>query len=124
MVKRARPSWDRLLSGMQIGVFEIIWSSFRWIKGIWIRRSAGRVYFHIQTTDGLNGKEKEAFRDQIEALTNVAKGFDKASFRAGFTIRYSPRRVPRGMGYRIVMSDRVFREIARRRAPWRLDDGR
>lgn len=124
MVNRARPSWDRLLGGMQLGVFEVLWLTFRWVKGIWIRRSGGRAYFHVQATDMPNDEEPEAFHDQIETMIDVAKEVDRASFRAAFTIRYSPRRVPRGVGYRILMSDRLFREIARRRAPWRLTDGR
>jgi hypothetical protein len=71
-----------------------------------------------------NDEERQSVHDQIETMVDVAREFDKESFRSGFTIRDSQRRVPRGVGYRILMSDGVFREIARRRAPWRLEGGR
>src|SRR5438045_6171898 len=124
MIKRARPNWDRLLGGMQLGAFEVLWGVYRWVKAVWIRRSSGRLHFHVQVAELPNDEERQSFHDQIETMVDVAKEFDKESFRSGFTIRYSQRRVPRGVGYRILMSGRVFREIARRRAPSRLAWGR
>src|SRR5262249_38864842 len=32
--------------------------------------------------------------------------------------------VPQGGGYRELMSDRVFKKIAKKHAPWRLEEGR
>jgi hypothetical protein len=119
-----RPNWDRLLGGMQLGVFEVVWGVFPWIKAIWIRKSSGRAYFHIHVCEMPDEEEQEECRSQVEMLIDAAKNFDKVSFRAGYTIRYSPRRVPRGMGYRTLMSDRFFRQIARKHAPWRPERGR
>jgi hypothetical protein len=124
MIKSARPGWDRLLGGMRLGVFEILWPALPWIKAIWIRKSAGRAYVFIYATDTPNEQEREACRNQVEMMIDMANSFDKVSFRAGYTIRYSSRRVPRGMGYRTLMSDRLFQQIARKHAPWRLTQGR
>jgi hypothetical protein len=124
MIGRARPSWDRQLAGLQVGVFEALWPGFDWLRAIWVRRGAGRVHFHVQAAALPNDEERDAFGDLIGVLVEAGREVDPASFRSGFTIRYGLRRVPRGVGYRIVMSDRVFREIARKRAPWRLANGR
>jgi hypothetical protein len=40
-----------------------------------------------------------------------------------FTVQYGSA-VPNDQGYQEMMSDRIFKKIAKRHAPWRLEHGR
>ena len=124
MTKISRDKWERLLNGMSHAVFEVTWSAFPWMKQIWIKNSAGRAHFIVQVAEAVAKEEDEFCRQDAQTLVEAVRNIDPTLFPAGYTLRYSRRRVPRGMGYRTLMSDRLFREIAKKKAPWRLERGR
>jgi hypothetical protein len=122
MNKISRAKWDRMLNGMRYGVFNVMWPS-PGIKEMWVRYSGDRAHFFIHAPEMLSEDDRDHVRRNVEVMIEAGKELDRAVFRGGYEIRYGRRRVARGMGYRTLMSDRLFREIARKHAPWRLESG-
>ncbi len=128
MTKSRRTALDELLSGLQLPVFEIIWPAFRWIRGIWIKESNGEFQLFVEAATTPDEKERDDFDylmremfDEGEELLDELEPSSKHTIR--FTAEYGPS-VPKDRGYREMMSDRMFKAIAKKRAPWRLDNGR
>ncbi len=119
---------DELLPGMQHAVFELIWDAFPWIKSIWIKANKDRFYIFVEAT----ARQDEKEWDDLDYLVrNLLEGVEKlldeltpnSQHKIKHTIQHG-RSVPRDDGYRELMSDRVFKKIAKRIAPWRLENGR
>jgi hypothetical protein len=119
---------DELLVGMQHALFEIVWPLFPWIRRLWIRESDGHFHLFVEMAAVPNKKTSDNVAHHIKrTLDAVGQGLDELfpgpKHLMEHTIQYG-RSVPRNHGYRVLMSDGVFKRIAKEVAPWRLEDGR
>jgi hypothetical protein len=119
---------EKLLPGMQHAFFDTVWPTFRWIKSIWIRESAGQFCLFVEATTAQSAKEWNDF-DYLagEVFKGVERLLDElvpnSKHKIQYTIEHGPA-VPRDRGYRELMSDSVFTRIAEKHAPSRLEGGR
>jgi len=123
MTKRQLGNLAPLLPGLQLGIFEIIWPACPWIKSIWLKKGDGQVHFFIEAMNVPDEEQWESCQRHIGEMVDVAARFDEVAFSAGHTIQYGSL-IPQDEGYLELMSDRQFKEIATKHAPWRLDSGR
>jgi hypothetical protein len=128
MTEAQRTALDELLSGLRLPIFEIIWPTFRWIQSIWIKESKGQFQLFVEAIAKPDKKEAGDFDylisevfDEGEKLLDELEPNAKHPIR--FTVQYGPS-VPKDCGYQEMMSDRIFKKIAKRFAPWRLENGR
>jgi hypothetical protein len=112
-----RRSLDEELVGLQLAFFEIIWDVFPWIKSVWIKENKGEFQVFVETRAAQDDKEWDDFNYLAEEVFNAG---EKHKIR--HTILHGPD-VPKDAGYRELMSDRLFRKITKRHAPWRLENG-
>lgn len=128
MNKSQSPMLDELLPGMRVAFFEVIWPTFRWIQGIWIKENEDQFDLFVETTTPQDDKEWDDFDYLAGRVFKVAeKLLDESAPDSKHEIKHSIQHgssVPKDGGYRELMSDRVFKMIAKRHAPWRLEDGR
>lgn len=116
---------DRLLDalhGIQLGLFEVVWPTFRWIEKIWAKRDE-KINLFIQTATEPTEKSREDCKRLFEELLEVAARYhpDALDLARRYQFGLSP---PTEVGYIEVMSDDIFRQIAEKHAPWRLEHGR
>jgi hypothetical protein len=123
MTKHRRGKLDRLLPGMQLAIFEVVWAVFPWIGAIWLKRSDHLVQLFIKVASVPGEDEREDCDRLLGEVIEAGARYDAATFGGRHTIRYGYA-VPAQEGFVELMSDRVFRAIARKRAPWRLRRGR
>ena len=121
------PPLDDLLPGMRAAFFETVWPAFQWIQSIWVKDSNGELQFFVEATDEQDEKEWDDFDYLVrEVLKAGERMLDElapdSKHRVKHTIQHGPT-VPRDQGYQELMSDRVFKKIAKRLAPWRLENG-
>ena len=112
---------------MRLLFFEFMWPGFRWIESLWIREYAGQYQLFVQTAGAPESETLDRFAYLVgEILKSEERALDElvpgAKHKIEHTIQYGPS-APRDGEYQELMSDRVFRMIAKRHAPWRLDDG-
>jgi hypothetical protein len=112
MTKPQRTLLERL-PGLQLAFCEIIWPAFRWIQSVWIKESKGQFDLFVEATATQDEKEWDDF-DYLAGQV----------FNAGEKHKIHGSTVPKDRGYRELMSDRVFKAIAKKHAPWRLENGR
>ena len=117
MTERRRRKLDELLPGMQLAIFEIIWFAFPWMQSIWIKESNTQLQFFVQAAGAPGEKEWEDCQRLVKEMVDVAVP------NADHTIRYGST-VPQAEGYLELMSDGLFKRIAKEVAPWRLDIAR
>ena len=128
MSKPRSPTLDELLPGMQLAFFDTVWPAFQWIQSIWVK--AGRDQFHlfVVATAEQDKKEWDDFDDLAGAVfKSVERALDEREPNSKHKIEYTIQNgltVPQDDGYRELMSDGVFKRIAKRDAPWRLEGGR
>ena len=128
MNKSPSPILDELLPEMQVGFFEAIWPTFRWIHGIWIKENQGQLQLFVEATAPQEDKEWDDFNYLTGSVFRIAEELldelePASKHKIRHTIQHGPS-VPKDQGYRELMSDRVFKRIAKRDAPWRLENGR
>jgi hypothetical protein len=119
---------DELLLGMRIVFFELMWGVFPWIQSIWIRESNGQFQLFVQMTEEQDEKEWDDFEYLVrERIAGAERALDKretgSKHKIDYIIQHGPA-IPRTENYRELMSDRLFRMLAKRHAPWRLEEGR
>src|SRR5258707_1030315 len=127
MTKPQDKSLDEQLPGLRIAFFEIIWQVFRWIESIWIKESKGQFQVFVRAAAAQDEKEWDdfdylagrVFKSGERVLDELAPN---SKHKIEYTIHHGPA-VPKD-GYRELMSDRVFKIIAKKHASWRLEDGR
>jgi hypothetical protein len=122
MTSHPNRSLDGLWAGIQLGVFEVIWPTFRWITSIWVKRACPIEVF-IQTAEL---PDEEAWQDcqrLMKELLDTAASSHAAHFSAGYAVRCGLQ-APHDEGYVELISDGIFRQIANELAPWRLNKGR
>jgi hypothetical protein len=128
MSKPRSTTLDELLPGIQHAFFDTVWPAFQWIKSIWIK--AGRDQFHLFVVATAEQGENEW--DDFDYLAgavfkSVERALDEREPTSKHKIEYTSQNgltVPQDDGYRELMSDRVFKKIAKEHAPWRLENGR
>ena len=118
MTQPQRTSLDEQLPGLQLAVFEVIWPTFRWIKSIWIKELRGQFEVFVEEAATQDEKEWDDFDYLIERVFNAGE-----KHPVQHTVQHGPT-VPKDRGYQELMSDGVFKKIARKHAPWRLEGGR
>ena len=111
-------SLDERLPGLQRAFFEVIWRLFPWIRTIWIKESNGQFQVFVEETAPQEEKEWDDFNYHAEEAFNAGE-----NRKIRHSVLHGPT-VPQHRGYRELMSDRVFKEIAKKHAPWRLEKGR
>jgi hypothetical protein len=114
---------DPLLHGMQLGIFEIIWPACPWIQRIWIKKGDRQVHFFVEAANAPDGQEWERCQRHVRMMVEEGARLNAEAIGNGHTIRYGTK-VPLDEDYLELMSDRIFEQIAREHAPWRLSDGR
>jgi hypothetical protein len=127
MTKPRTLTFDELLPRMQFAFFEFMWPGYRWIESLWIKESDGQYQLFAETMAPQHEEEVEEFN---HIAGRILKGCERlldelapgSKHKLDYTIQYGPS-VPRDHGYRELMTARVFRMIAKRQAPWRLEDG-
>jgi hypothetical protein len=135
MTKFQYASLDAMLFGLQLMSFEILWDAFPWfgmpfrgMQSIWIREEGDRLQLFVQTAESQDEKEwddpdyllREMFEEEEKVLDKLEPD---SKHKIKHTIEHGSA-VPKDGGYRELMSDRVFKEIAKKHAPWRLEEGR
>src|SRR5437660_5871796 len=127
MMEPQSPTLDELLPGMRFAFFELMWPGFEWIKSLWIGKSDGRYQLFVQTTGPQDKKKWDRFNylagrvfKGVERLLDELAPNSKHTIE--HTIQYGPS-VPQDGEYQELMSARVFKEIAEKHAPWRLEGG-
>ncbi len=126
MTEPQRPSLDDLLPKMQFVFFEFMWPAFQWIRSVWIEESNGQYQLFAQTTATQDKRKLDGFTYLVgEALKGGERMLDElepgTKHRLPYTVQYGPS-VPRDVGYRELMTDAVFKKIAKKHAPWRLEN--
>src|SRR5258708_29537634 len=118
-----------LLPGLRVAFFEMIWPAFRWIQSIWIKESDGQFQLFVEAAAPQNEKERDDFDYLVgQVLAQLQKSRadlmpELAKYKIEHTIQYGAT-VPQDGGYQVLMSDGWFKKIAKRYAPWRLENGR
>src|SRR5207248_7796868 len=112
MTKLQRTSLGEQLPGLQLAFFELIWPAFRWIKSIWIKESKGQFEVFVEATATQDKKEWDDFDYLADEVFNAGE-----KHKIQHTVQHGPT-VPKDRGYRELMSDRVFKAIASKHAPW------
>ena len=128
MNKSQSPILDELLPEMQVGFFEIIWPTFRWIQGIWIKENKDQLHLFVEATAPQDDKEWDDFDYLAGKVFKAAERLldelePSSKHKIGHTVQHGPT-VPKDREYRELMSARVFKAIAKKHAPWRLERGR
>ncbi len=128
MTRPQHTKLNELLPGMQHAFFDTVWPAFSWIQSIWIKEIEGQFHFFVVLTQRQNEKEWEDFEYLTgEVLKAVQRSLDELEYGTNreikYTIGHGPT-IPSDDGYQELMSDRVFKAIAEKHAPWRLEDGR
>ncbi|MEC3767504.1 hypothetical protein [Cupriavidus sp. SS-3] len=107
------------LAGIQLGIFEIIWPAYPWIDQVAFRPNGRICSVHIQSHVEPIAEEWEGLTRLMRELFDVA--CDSASLHLVFEISST------GASERthiVAMSDSLFKVIASKVAPWRLNNGR
>lgn len=128
MAKPRSTTLDELLPGMQHAFFDTVWPAFTWLKSIWIRESNGQFQLFVEASAAQDDKEWDDFDYLAGEVFKAAERLldelePKLKHKIKHTIQYGPA-VPKDGGYRELMSARVFKKIAKKHAPWRLERGR
>jgi hypothetical protein len=104
-----------------------MWPPHRWIRSIWIRENNGQYQFFVQTVGAQDEEKLDGFSYLVgEILKGSERILDEQApgtkHKIKYTIQYDST-VPRDGGYQELMSARIFKEIAEKHEPWRLEDG-
>lgn len=105
------------LAGIQLAILELIWPAFTWIDQIAMSVAASKCSVYVQADVRPSSMERD---DCARLLGEI---FDEVL--AGTQIRLEVicgKQTP--LGYREVLSQEIFKAIAKEVAPWRLDAGR
>jgi hypothetical protein len=128
MTNPTHSTLDAMLPGFQLVLFEIIWPAFPWIKSIWIRENNRQLQLFVETTTEQDEKEWDdldyLIRERFDVKEKMLNELEPDSkHKIEHTIQHGPA-VPKNCGYRELISDRLFKKIAKKYAPRRLKLGR
>jgi hypothetical protein len=128
MTKSQYASLDAMLFGLQLMAFEILWIAFPWMQSIWIREEGDRLQLFVQTAVSQAEKEWDDLNYLLREMFDVEeKGLDEeepgSKHKIEYSIEHGPS-VPKDRGYRELMSDRLFKKLAKKYSPGRLEIGR
>ena len=116
---------DELLPGMQLAFFDTVWPAFQWIQSIWVKARRDQFHLFVVATAEQDKKEWDDFDYLAGAVfKSLQRALDEREPNSKHKIEYRIQNgltVPQDDGYRELMSDRVFKKIAKRHAPWRLE---
>ena len=108
------------LLGIQLAIFEVIWPAFRWIRKIWL--SQPRLSLFIETSQvSIEQEERADFERLMGELLQAMASDGLHPIGTVYSVEYGL--IPPA-DYAEIFSDDIFREVAKKHAPWRLDDGR
>lgn len=110
---------DQNLSGLQLAIFELIWPAFDWIKTIHASKNTNTPVIHIQTNKTPSTSDWEDLLRLINEIININSA--KHQIQVKVTHSNLP---PIDKSFQEIMSNEIFKMIAKDVAPWRLDIGR
>jgi hypothetical protein len=113
-------SAEALLPGLQLAIFEVLWPTFPWIKKLWMT-PANYLYVYVEVATGGAPEKQADFERLFGELVDVGRKHFPDELRDALRIEYG---VEPPSGYQEIFSDDIFRQIAQKRAPWRLAAGR
>ena len=127
MTDRQNPPLDQLLPRLQFVLVEFMWPGYRWIRSVWIREGNGQYHLFVETKGAHDEEKLDGFSYLVgEILKGAEKILDEETPGSKHKIKYTIQfgsTVPRDGGYQELMSARIFKEIAEKHEPWRLDNG-
>jgi hypothetical protein len=128
MTKSQYASLDAMLFGFQLMSFEILWDAFPWMESIWIREESALLQLFVQTAESQDEKEWDDLNYLLREMFDVKeKALDElepdSKHKIEYLIEHGPS-VPKDRGYRELMSDRLFKKLAKKYSPGRLEIGR
>src|SRR5918993_5721885 len=86
MTNDRQDRFDGLLAGIQLGIFEVIWPTFRWIESIWVKKG-DQFHLFIQVAELPGEEEWEDFQRLAKELLDVAARNYRAELSAGYVIQ-------------------------------------
>ena len=126
MSEPERTALHELLPVLRLTFFELIWDAFPWIQSIWIKESNRQFHLFVEARTPQDQKERDDLDYLVgETIAHLQKLRadlmpSLATYKIEHTIDYGPK-VPEGLGYQELMSDRWFKKIAKKLHPgdWR-----
>lgn len=110
---------EKKLPGIQLALFELIWPSFDWIKAVYVASSSNQCSVHVQAAHLPSHVEWDDCARLLGELFDAVL----ADTKLHLDLTHD-KSLPAQPGYREVMSQDIFKTIAKDVAPWRLDAGR
>lgn len=89
---------------------------------IWVKKD-GPIAIFIQVATTPDEEAWEDCKRLLAELLDVAASSHRSELTEGYTISYGMQ-APHDQGYLELISDSIFRQIAKEVAPWRLNIGR
>ena len=119
MSRPKKPS-KRKLGGVQLAIFELIWSSFKWITRIFVKEAGDKTMtIYLQTSQQPSVEDWEDCQRMLQEILDAAfkDTYDRYNMAYG-------RKRPKDGPYIEIMSPAIFKMIATEVAPHRLSAGR
>jgi hypothetical protein len=115
---RATPTFQELLPGIQLAIFEVLWGVESQLNRISFDEDSCSLRFYFEWKVEPSAEARESVEYLMREVIDVAfeGSAPNLSFFAGVTS--APEH------YRELMSRIIFEAIASRHAPWRLEGGR
>jgi hypothetical protein len=105
-----------IMAGLQLAIFELIWGSYDWTERIYLRMGEKSVEVYFECKREPPDEQWESCCYLIDEMLDVM--FENDRLR---DISWKLER-PSNEEFVEIMSDSIFREIAKSLAPWRLSE--
>ena len=107
------------LLGFQVLIFEMNWPSFKWIRSVFAQFFPGTVMLWIDCSEPPPASSVEACSAMFKEIFEVVYGGRSRELM----LEYRDA-APNSADFKMIMSDEIFKRLAKEVAPWRLNDGR
>lgn len=110
---------QKVLPGIQLAIFELVWPVCDWLEAIYIDPEPGEMLVRLQDARAPSSAEL----GDCDAL--LKEIFEAVMATSGIRLRVAlANRATAKEGSLLLMSPHIFRRIASEHAPWRLDIAR
>jgi hypothetical protein len=115
---QATPTFQELIPGIQLAIFEVLWGVESQLDRISFDEDRGSLRFYFEWKAEPSAEARKNVEYLMREVIDVAfeGSAPNVNFFAG--VMSAPEH------YRELMSRIIFEAIASRHAPWRLEDGR
>jgi len=109
---------DQLIPGIQLAIFEILWSAQPGLRRVLIQKDENALTMHFEWMSPPTSEERDSAEYLMQEVFDIAFADRIPSIRfvSGTTTPAEP--------YYELMSETVFKAIAADHAPWRIAAGR